>query len=279
MKYLSMIGRSNLLRLATGVAAALSACPAVAQSPQDGGGLRTADVLAVQAYVVGGALMPFSTSSSVTGSDALAGVSTQLGGSSATTPFLGARVLVPFLWYMHDDQHLGFSAFFETGLQSGFGAQSRLQTFQNTSPTAGDFGSSAIREYYQVPVLLGLTVPIAHGPKAPSALLDFYGGLTLDSWSQVLQGSEANAPGTPGFYAENRHVTFDPTVGVGLRLPVGSLEDGLPIFVGANAELQFRPGNTVTAYSPNFTVTYSSAVNPYANLALMARVGIAFGSR
>ena len=95
---------------------------------------------------------------------------------------------------------------------------------------------------------------------------------------QVLQGGEANAPGQQGFYAENRRFTADPTVGLGFRMPVGTLGDGLPILFGLNAELQFRPGSTVTAISNNFAVTYVGTTDPHANLAIMARLGIAFGS-
>lgn len=265
--------------LAACLAAVMSACPAGAQTPQDGNQLRTADVLAVQLYAIGGAVMPSGATTTVIGADALAGVSTQSGGTSKTTPLLGARVQVPMFWYMDNDQRLAFSAFFETGIQSGLGNQSRLQPFQNTSPTAADSGAFAIREYFQIPVLFGLTVPIANQSTAPRALFDIYGGITFDSWGRVLQGNEANAAPSPGFYSESRTFTVDPTVGLGLRMPVGSLDEGLPLFVGVNAEAQFRQGSTVTAFSPNFAVTYYGSVNPSVNLAVMARIGVAFGSR
>jgi hypothetical protein len=137
------------------------ACPADAQSQQDGTGPRTGydNFLAVQVYAVGGGFIPFGTNSNVTGVDATVDpsnllIANQSGGSSSTTPLLGARVHVPLLWNMYDEQRLAFSVFFETGLQSGFASQSFIQTFQNTSFFAGDFGSSTVTEYYQIPSCL-----------------------------------------------------------------------------------------------------------------------------
>ena len=279
-----VIGLSNLAQVGACLAAIMLACPADAQSQQDSTGLRTryGDLLSVQVYAVGGGFIPFGTTSNVTGVDATFDpgdflISNQSGASSSATPLLGGRVHVPLLWNMYDEQRLAFSVFFETGLQSGFASQSFIQTFQN-STTAGDFGSSTIREYYQIPLLLGFTIPVAERSAAPSLLLDFYGGVTLDSWAQSLQGAEANAPGQ-GFFGQNRRFSADPTVGLGVRMPVGDIGAGLPIIFGVNAELQFRPGSVVTATSPNFPVTYVGTVDPHANLAIMARIGIAFGGR
>ena len=279
-----VIELSNLAQVGACLAAIMLACPADAQSQQDSTGLRTryGDLLSVQVYAVGGGFIPFGTTSNVTGVDATFDpgdflISNQSGASSSATPLLGGRVHVPLLWNMYDEQRLAFSVFFETGLQSGFASQSFIQTFQN-STTAGDFGSSTIREYYQIPLLLGFTIPVAERSAAPSLLLDFYGGITLDSWAQSLQGAEANAPGQ-GFFGQNRRFSADPTVGLGVRMPVGDIGAGLPIIFGVNAELQFRPGSVVTAPSPNFPVTYVGTVDPHANLAIMARIGIAFGGR
>ncbi len=264
----------RLLCLGAFLLAATSAFPAGAQS--------TSDLLSVQLYAVGGAFAPLaggSTVSAIDVSDVPGATSNQSGGARSITPLLGARVHVPLFWYMQDEQRLGFNIFAEIGLQSGFGTESFTQSFQNTSSTAADFGSSATREYFQIPMLLGVTVPVVDRSGSPAVLFDLYGGLTLDSWSQVLQGGEANAPGQQGFYAENRRFTADPTVGLGLRMPVGTLGDGLPLLFGLNAELQFRPGSTVTAISNNFAVTYVGTADPHVNLAVMVRLGIAFGSR
>jgi hypothetical protein len=274
----------RLMRLGSWLAALALAWPAAAQSQGSGTELRAADLLAVQVYLVGGGYFSFARNANVSSVDitnapgpALLG--SQSGGGSSATPLLGARVQVPLFWHMLDEEHLGFSVFFETGLQSGFGKESFTESFQNTSVTAAEFGSNVVREYLQVPLLIGATIPIAGRSAAPSALFDIYGGVTIDSWNQVLQGSEANAPGQQGFYGQNRNVTADPTIGIGLRVPVGSLDAGLPIFLGLNAELQLRPGSVATAVSNNFPITYYGTVDPYANLAVMARLGIAFGSR
>jgi len=273
-----VIGLSSLAQIGACLAAIMAACPADAQSQQG-----YASLLSIQAYAVGGAFIPFGTNSNVTGVDATIDpsnllIANQPGGSSSATPLFGGRVHVPLLWNMYDEQRLAFSVFFETGIQSSFAAQSFIQSFQNTSFFAGDFGSSTITEYYQIPLLLGFTIPVAERSAGPSLLLDVYGGITLDSWAQVLQGAEANAPGQ-GFYGQNRRFSADPTVGLGVRVPVGDIGADLPIIFGVNAELQFRPGSVVTAPSPNFPVTYFGTVDPHANLAIMARIGIAFGGR
>jgi hypothetical protein len=278
-----LIGRGKLAPVAACLSAIMLACPADAQSPSDGSGLRADDLLAIQVYAVGGGLIPFRPNSTVTDVD-MSGVGTgsvvnQSGGASSWTPLFGARVHVPMFWHMADEQHLGFSIFFETGIQAGLGAQSFMQTFQNGGTTAGEFGSNTVREYWQVPLLVGVTLPIADRSSGPAALFDLYAGVTIDSWGLVLQGAEANAPGQQGFYGQNRNLTADPTVGIGLRMPVGSLDAGLPVFIGLNAELQFRPGSSVQALSSTFPVTYYGTVDPYANLAVMARIGVAFGSR
>jgi hypothetical protein len=174
-----------------------------------------------------------------------------------------------------------FRLFAETGIQTAFGAQSSLQTFQNVSGTPQAFGSNTINENFQIPIMAGVTAPVGStGAGKPAVLLDLYGGITLDSWTQTLQGRESGAPGGPGFFAQNRRFTVDPTVGVGVRVPVGDFA-GLPgITVGVNAELQFRPGSVVTAPSTNFpSETYYGTVNPTANMAIMGRVGIPFGGR
>ena len=280
-----VIGLSKLAQICACLGAIMLACPADAQSPEDGAGSRTGydNFLAIQVYAIGGGFIPFSTNSNVTGVDATFGpgnllIGNQSGGSSSATPLLGARVHVPLLWRMDDEQRLAFSVFFETGIQSGFAAQSFIQTFQNTSFFAGDFGSSTITEFYQIPLLLGFTMPVVERSASPSLLFDLYGGITLDSWAQTLQGAEANAPGQ-GFFGQNRRFSADPTVGLGVRMPVGNIGADLPIIFGVNAELQFRPGSVVTATSPNFPVTYVGTVDPHANLAIMARIGIAFGGR
>jgi len=259
-------------------------CPAHAEPAGGGSDLHAGDLLATQLYLIGGAFVPSARNGTVSAFDATDApdtmpTSSQSGGSSSAKVLLGARVHVPMLWYMRDEQHLGFNVFFETGLQSGLGRESFSQSFQNTSLTAGDFGTNTVREYFQIPLLVGVTLPFAERSGSPRALFDLYGGVTLDSWSQVLQGFESNAPGQQGFYEENRKFTLDPTVGLGLRVPVGSMEPGLPLFFGLNAELQFRPGSTTSAISSNFAVSYYRAVEPQANLLVMARFGLAFGGR
>jgi hypothetical protein len=253
------------------------------------------NVLGIQVYGVGGGFVPLGANGTVTGVDQTTSqflqslglgnapfdIASQSGGTSSTTALLGARVHVPFLWRLTDEQRLSFAFFFETGFQSGLGAQSFVQTFQNVSTFAGDSGTNTINEFYQIPLLLGGTLPLGRlsSDGGPIALLDVYGGVTLDSWQQTLQGSEANDPSGTGFYGQSRRFTVDPTIGLGLRVPLTDLRSELPIFVGVNAELQFRPGSVVTVPSQVFPVTYYGTVNPYANLALMARIGISFGGR
>jgi hypothetical protein len=254
-----------------------------AQSRQAASGPSVDDLLAIQVYAVGGGFFPLGASGNVGAVDMTDPtntlVSSQSGGGSSATLLLGARVHFPFLWYMRDEQSLGYIFFFEAGIQSGFGKQSFIQSFQGTSPNALDFGTSTVSEFFQVPLLLGVTVPMGGRDSSHNVLLDFYGGLTIDSWALVLQGAENNAPGQQGFYGQNRLFTFDPTLGVGIRVPVGELDSSLPLFFGLNAEVQFRPGASVTTLSNSFPVSYSSSVGPTTNLAIMARIGVAFGDR
>lgn len=271
------------LRHWMGIAASLAAlAPAGHVAAQGGVGQHNRDLLSIQVYAVGGGFIPFTGRDSVSSLDldADSALPSASGGTSTTTPLLGARVHVPLLWYMSDTGRLAFNFYFESGLQSGFGAQSLLRTFQNASPTAEDYGTTTVREYWQVPVLLGLTVPVANDSSAsPLALLDIYGGLTFDSWAHLLQGAEVNASDGSGFFGQNRHYTFNPTIGLGVRMPLGRVDSDVPVFFGLNAELQLRPGSVVAVPSSDFNVVYSSSIEPYANLAVMARIGIAFGGR
>jgi hypothetical protein len=255
---------------------------ATAQGQRGSAGPTVDDLLAIQVYAVGGGFFSFSARGNVGAIDVTDPTNTlitnQSGGGSSATALLGARVHVPFLWHMSDEQTLGYSFFFETGIQSGFGKQSFIQPFQGTSINALDFGTSTVSEYFQVPLLLGVTVPVGGRASSPGVLLDFYGGLTIDSWALVLQGAENNAPGQQGFFGQNRMYTADPTIGLGVRMPVGELAD-LPLFFGLNAEVQFRPGTSVQTFSNNFAVNYISSVDPTTNLAVMARIGVAFGGR
>jgi hypothetical protein len=272
---------SNLAQASASVVAMVLACSgdALSQDRPLVDGARS-----IQIYAVGGGLVPFGLSNTATGVDATSApplsIASATGGSQTPTPLLGARAHVPLFWHGTDEQDLSFGLFFEAGIQTGFGVQSAMMVFQDVSSSAGDFGSQTIRENIQIPLLLGVSLPVDKGPSgAPSLLFDVYGGITLDSWTQTLQGAESNAPGQPGFFGQNRNFTTDPTIGIGLRAPVGNLSDDLPLFFGANAELQFRPGSVVSAASQNFPVTYYGTINPYTNLALMLRLGIAFGGR
>src|SRR5262249_32096938 len=133
--------------------AASLACPLDARS-QDTAVVD--NLLGIQVYAVGGGLVPLGANSTVTGVDQTAtqvlqslgfdnvpfDIASQSGGTSSTTALLGARVHVPFLWRMSDEQRLSFAVFFETGVQSGFGSQSFMQVFQNTSAFASDSGTS-----------------------------------------------------------------------------------------------------------------------------------------
>ncbi len=239
-------------------------------------------------YFVAGVNVPLGVNSAVTGVDTFFGAGAyQIDNRSSTsgnaTAFAGMRARAQTAMWEPTitSPFQSLSAFVETGIQTAFGAQSSLQTFQNVSGTPQAFGSNTISENLQIPILVGVTAPIVPGSAGkPAVLFDLYGGITLDSWTQTLQGRESGAPGGPGFFGQNRRFTVDPTVGVGVRVPVGDV-GGLPgLTVGVNAELQFRPGGVVTAPSANFpSETYYGTVNPTAHMAIMARIGIPFGGR
>ena len=244
-------------------------------------------------YFVGGANVPLNVQYSLTGVDTFFGPSaylidnrTQSAGS--VTGFGGLRMRVETglgsssqlaqLAMCDTDRPSTFDSlrfFLETGVQSAFGAQSSIQTFQGVSGTPKGFGSNAINESFQIPIVAGVSAPVTR-----SVLFDLYGGITLDSWTHTLQGAEAGAPGGPGFYAQNRRFTVDPTVGMGVRVPTGGIGGLTGVEIGINAELQFRPGSVVTAPSQNFpSETYYGTANASTNMAIMARVGIPIGGR
>lgn len=180
-------------------------------------------------------------------------------------------------------QSPGPTVFFETGLQSGFGANSFQQNFSGVSGVPLGFGQQTVRENLQIPILIGVGIPlVAPAPGAGPVILDLYGGITLDSWTQSLSGGEAGAPAGAGFNGTNNRFTADPTLGVGLRIAAGDINgDGVADIVwGISTEVQFRPGSVVTARSSNFpSETYYGTVDPRANILFMGRVGIAFGGR
>jgi hypothetical protein len=161
-----------------------------------------------------------------------------------------------------------FCPFVEAGFQTGFGADSLVQDFAGINTVPLGFGRQTVRENFQVPVVVGASLP----PIGP-VIVDFYGGVTIDSWTHTLRGNEAGAPGGPGFYASQDRLTIDPTVGVGLRFDLGQAV-GLPgLSVGVNAELQFRPGNVVMAQSNNFpSQRFFGTVDPHANVLITGRV-------
>jgi len=173
--------------------------------------------------------------------------------------------------------------FFEIGIQSAFGANSFVQSFSGVSGTPMAFGQQTVRENFQIPILLGLSIPLVEtSSKTMPLFLDLYAGITLDSWTQTLAGREAGAPAGAGFNGTNNRFTVDPTLGIGLRTAWGDLNgDGVPdLLWGISTEFQFRPGSVVTAPSANFpSETYYGTVDQRFNALIMGRIGFAFGGR
>jgi hypothetical protein len=246
----------------------------------------------INIWLLGGGVIGLNNTGSVTGVDKTLGAgnflidSTSSNSWAAAAGVAGLRAQLTKQWNFFVERELEKSAsrnapyrgavFIETGIQSGFGAQSFNQSFQGVNTIPQGFGSSTINENLQIPILVGGSVPIlsAVTPGGPPVFLNVYGGITLDSWTQTLQGREAGAPGGGGFFGQNQRFTVDPTAGIGFHTQVGNLLFGL------NAELQFRPGSVVTAQSPNFPgETYYGTVNPSTNMLVMGRVGFAFGGR
>ena len=248
--------------------------------------------------VIGGAQVPLSGTGNVTGVDTFFANNFLIdnrasGGMATAVPVAGVRarfeddyltqavyreILEEGRKYNRVREPYIPSLFIETGFQSAFGAQSFIQTFQSVSATPLGFGSDTVKENFQIPILAGVSWPITN-PSSTPVFVDLYGGITLDSWTQTLQGRESGAPGGPGFLNQSNRFTVDPTVGAGVRVAVGDIAGGgIPIIIGANAEVQFRPGSVVAAGSPNFpSETYYGTVGPQANMLFMFRVGIPFG--
>jgi hypothetical protein len=236
-------------------------------------------------WVTGGATVPFRFSSSVTGVDTFFGPGNYLidskpglGGGSIT-PTVGGRVrfsLDPIDWFSPPAERPGganaLRLFLESGVQTGFGAQSFIQPFQRVSGFPQGFGSNTINENFQIPIVAGLQFPFTLGsPQNPPATVDLYGGITIDSWTQTLQGNEAGGPANAqGFFGQNNRYTVDPTIGLGVTIPIG--DTGFR--VGFNTELMFRPGSVVTARSYTFpSETYYGSVDPSLMASFMIRLG------
>lgn len=234
-------------------------------------------------FLIGGITAPTNTSSSVTGVDTFFGpgnflIDTKAGaGGGAVTPLLGARGRWGTIPSGDSKEPLDRLSFFaEAGIQTGFGAQSFMQPFQRVSGFPQGFGSNAVTENFQIPIVAGIQIPIVQlAPTTPPVTLDLYGGITLDSWNHTLQGGEAG-PGGRGFFNQNNRFTVDPTVGFGVNFPLG-----VPgLMVGFNGEVLFRPGSVVTVPSNGFpSETYYGTIAPQTNLLFMARFGYRFGAR
>ena len=246
--------------------------------------------------VLGGGLIPSNSTAYVTGVDTFTPGNFLIdnrssGNSSTATGLFGTRAQMAVFLIRQamekERQPAGFRVFVETGIQTGFGANSFTQSFQGINTVPQGFGQQLVRENLQVPILVGVSIPLAAEIFASASSsarmyyisppsLDLYGGITLDSWTHSLAGRDGGAPAGPGFNASNNRFTVDPTIGIGLRFPI----PGVPnLSIGTNAEVQFRPGSVVQAPSANFpSETYYGTVDPRANFLLMGRIAWSFGS-
>src|SRR5207253_2409440 len=122
--------------------------------------------------------------------------SSRANATTSTIGTAGVRIQVTKQWNAFVERELEKSAsrdapyrgavFIETGIQSGFGAQSFIQSFQAVSTIPQGIGSSAVTENLQIPILIGGSVPIvpAVTPGGSPLFFNVYGGVTLDSWKQ-----------------------------------------------------------------------------------------------
>ncbi|MBV8190412.1 MAG: hypothetical protein JOY64_32280 [Alphaproteobacteria bacterium] len=232
----------------------------------------------VQVYAVGGVLARIGAVGNVTGVD-VAGpgsVVGSTGGTGTTVGMAGGRVRAELPFARESGTP---SAFFEAGVQSSFGSQSFIQTFGQIGPRAQGYGSSTVTENLQIPLLAGISLPFTEITGVNPVYLELYGGITLDSWTQTLQGAEWGAPaGGPGFFSQAQRFTVDPTAGAGVRVPLSVGAGGFPLILRAGAEFQFRPGGVVLAQSGQFgSQAYWGTVNPTVNGLFFAGVGIPFG--
>jgi hypothetical protein len=233
---------------------------------------------AVQLYALGGALAPLGRVGNLTGVSIAspADVVGVTGGTAATVGLAGARLRAELPLA---DRSGAPSAFFEAGVQFSFGTQSFIQTFSQIGGQAQAYGSSTVSENFQIPLLAGFSLPFTEITPAAPVHLDLYGGVTLDSWTQTLQGAEAGAPGGgPGFFGQSRRFTIDPTVGAGFRVPLRADALGVPLILRAGAEFQFRPAGVLPVQSGQFGgQTYWSTVDSGVDVAFVGGVGIPLG--
>ncbi len=253
-------------------------------------------------YAIGGGMVPLNGTGAVTGVDTFFGpgaflIDNKSGGTSNAAAELGVRVRASAQWNAFVEGVLNQAAsinvgyvgsrsrspqvFIESGVQTSFGAQSFIQPFSSVSATPQGFGSNTVKENFQIPILLGVGVPLTGIEQIPT-FFDIYGGATISNSTQTLQGRELGAPAGSGFFAAQTRTTVDPTVGIGLRATFNNQSVGgfalPPIIIGANAELSFRPGGAVQAQSPNFpSESYYGTVDPRPIANFMFRVGFPLG--
>lgn len=200
----------------------------------------------------------------------LGGGSVATGGAGTTTGVLGARVrgYMNFGESLERPEQPRLRGFFETGVQTGFGATSYTQSFSSGNTGLQGFGQQTVSENFQIPILLGLSVPVT-----PATRFDAYAGITLDSWMHGITGSD----GAAGFSATQNRFTVDPTIGAGIQFNIGNAV-GIPnLILGFNAEAQFRPGSTVAVQSPgSSSQTFSGSVDARVNVLAIGRLGISF---
>ena len=227
----------------------------------------------VQVYATGGALVPLGTLGSITSvSVSGGGVSNANSGGVSAAGMAGARVRAEVPLARRGDAP---SLFFETGLQFGFGIQTFLQGVSRVAGRPQGWGWQTVGNGLQVPILAGVSFPLSEVTPGAPVWFDLYGGITLDSWTQNLQGVEGSGP---GFFSQTQWFTVDPTVGGGFRVPLSPGIAPFPMIFRAGAEFQFRPGGVVMAQSGQFGgQTYWGTVSPTVNAAFMGGIGIPLG--
>ncbi|MFO1079986.1 MAG: hypothetical protein U1E23_05080 [Reyranellaceae bacterium] len=264
------------LQKAPRLAASCPPAATAAATPPATSGLALKDYGAfgpVQVYAMGGALVPLGTSGSLTSVNVSGGgVANAGGGGVSAAGMAGARVRAEVPLARRTDAP---SLFFETGVQFGFGIRTFLQSVSRAGPGPQAWGWQTVGNAVQVPILAGVSFALSEVTPGAPVWFDLYGGITLDSWTQNLQGVEGSGP---GFFSQAQRFTVDPTVGGGFRVPLSPGIAPFPMILRAGAEFQFRPGGVVMAQSGQFGgQTYWGTVSPTVNAAFMGGVGIPLG--
>lgn len=129
-------------------------------------------------------------------------------------------------------------------------------TFSNVLSTAS--GTASAREYFTVPLLAGVSIPVKTlGVPIDNLSVEAFGGGQIKRRQLGLAYTESGFGASGGLSGSQTWTDIDPAVGAGLQYKIATVS-GMPISIGPNVTFDFRPQHSLTLPSANFpTVSYT----------------------